>query len=135
MKVKDVCTGGRKVDTAEVPVYATVDEILASEPAERVVTVFNKGNAVRIMGNVRAKHSPTRVGKNRRFNIAYELLPSIVSEDVLDKCIGNIVELKRVMDSKEVQDAVDDYLQSQQAPAEAVDDELEEEGGEVEAVG
>ncbi len=114
---KDVCTGTprKKVGEVQVPVYENVDELVKNEDAGRILGMFNKQNAVRIMGNERAKHTMTKIGKGKRFEIAYNLLRDILTPEELGEVIGNIEKLKEVIASERVQKAVDDYIASQAA--------------------
>jgi len=112
-EVKDVRTGGKKVGVVEVPIYETVDELTATEDKSRILSMFNKQNAVRIMGNERAKHTLARVGKGKRFEIGFNLLPDIVSKEVIDAAIGDINKMKELVNTQDVQDAVDAYIEEQ----------------------
>jgi len=112
-KLTKVRTGGAVVGEVVVPIYENLDELMEKESEERILSMFNKQNSVRIAGNERAKHTLARVGKNRRFEIAYNLLWDILEPDEVKAVLGNIEKLKEVIASKRVQDAVDDYIEEQ----------------------
>lgn len=132
---KEVKTGKplKTVGTVSVPLYENLDELIGEggETAERILSVFNKGNAVRIMGNERAKHTlGTKMGKNKRFELAYELLPQVVDEETQRACVGDINKLREVCNSPEVQAAVDQFIadnSSGTAEPEAVTEEVPQE--------
>lgn len=110
--VRQVRTGkpSKVVGEVEVPVYETTDELLENEDVSRVLSMFNKQNAVRIMGNERAKHTLARVGKGKRFEIGYNLLWQTLTPEEANECVGNIEKLKEVMASDVMQKAIDDFL-------------------------
>ncbi len=87
----------------DVPVYDNVQEIVDSEPDERIIAVFNNGNHVRLMGNERAKHSGVRTGKKLRNRIAFETL----TIDEIMSCQGDGVKLEQLLDSPEIQARID----------------------------
>lgn len=126
-ETKKVRTGGNVVGEVEVPTYENLDELIEKEDESRILSCFNNGNAVRIMGNERAKHTLSRIGKTKRFEIGYELL----TEDEQKEIIGSIDKLKEVINRDEVQKRIDDYLAEQAGgtdeAASAEADEEEEE--------
>ncbi len=116
--VRTVRTGGKVVGETTVPVYETLDELVAAENEKSILNMFNKANAVRIMGNERAKHSLARIGKNKRFEIAYNLLWDILTPEEAKEVLGNIEKLKEVCASDRVQEAVDAYIEEKESERE-----------------
>ena len=114
--LKQVKTKNKVVAEVNVPVYETVEEIINSESAERIIAVFNNGNHVRIMGNERAKYSGTKTGKKLRRKMAFN-------------CLTTDELMARAQDS----DALEAFLNSPEIQA-RVDAQIAAEGGEVEAV-
>ena len=114
-EVKKVRTGGSVVGEATVPVYETVDELVETEDPARILSMFNKQNAVRIMGNERAKHTLARIGKGKRFEIGYNLLWTVLDPEEANECIGNMEKLKETMASEKMQTAIDEFLEEQAA--------------------
>lgn len=108
--VRKVRTGGAVVGEVTVPVYENVEELVEKEDAARILSMFNKQNCVRIMGNERAKHTLARVGKGKRFEIGYNLLWQTLTPEEANECIGNIEKLKEVMASGKMQTAIDEFL-------------------------
>ena len=104
--MKKIRTKGKVVSEIMVPVYATVDEIVGSEPAERIVAVFNNGNHVRLMGNERAKFSGTKTGKKKRNQLAFNCLTT----DELMSVAQDADKLAQLLESPEVQARVDAAL-------------------------
>ena len=104
--MKKIRTKGKVVSEITVPVYATVDEIVGSEPAERIVAVFNNGNHVRLMGNERAKFSGTKTGKKKRNQLAFNCLMT----DELMSVAQDSDKLAELLESPEVQARVDAAL-------------------------
>ena len=104
--MKKIRTKGKVVSEIMVPIYATVDEIVGSEPAERIVAVFNNGNHVRLMGNERAKFSGTNTGKKKRNQLAFNCLTT----DELMSVAQNADLLAQLLESPEVQARVDAAL-------------------------
>ena len=119
---KKVRHKGKVVSEVNVPVYDTVDEILNSEPSERIVAVFNNGNHVRIMGNERAKFSGTKTGKKKRLQLAFNCL----SVDELMSCAQDSGKLNQLLESDEVQARVDAMLAESGETVEEADAEEEE---------
>lgn len=94
------------VGEVTVPVYETLSELTENEIEERILSMFNKQNAVRIMGNERAKHAIGRAGKKKRMGIAFNLLDS----EELATVAGDFDALQGLLESKDVQARVDEYL-------------------------
>jgi len=117
--VKDVKTGGNVVGSVEVPVYENLAELTEKEDESRILSMFNKQNAVRIMENERAKHTLARVGKGKRFEIGFNLLPDVVEKEVIDAAIGNIDAMKELVNSQPVQDAIDAFIEEQKGTTSA----------------
>jgi hypothetical protein len=103
---KKVRTKGKVVSEITVPVYATVEEIVSSEPAERIVAVFNNGNHVRLMGNERAKFGGAKTGKKKRMQMAFNL----ITTDELMSVSNDMAALEALLMSDEVQSRVDAKL-------------------------
>ncbi|KKL68760.1 hypothetical protein LCGC14_2121780 [marine sediment metagenome] len=124
-ETKDVKTGKplKTVGQVDVPIYESTDELIASEDEERILTMFNNANRVRIMGNERAKHQLKSVGKNKRFELGYELL----TDDELRECVSSIETLKAKINSQELQDRIDAYIaeNDDSVPEEATEEETE----------
>ena len=118
---KPVSTGKPRkvVGEVDIPVYDTIDELIENEDEAIILSLFNQQNAVRLMGNERAKHTMGRIGKGRRFEIAYNLLRDVVSEEEFMEAIGNIETLKSLIASDKVQLAVDEYIAGEQAKVDA----------------
>lgn len=104
--MKKVRTKGKVVSEIMVPIYATVDEIVGSEPAERIIAVFNNGNHVRLMGNERMKFSSTKTGKKKRNQLAFNCLTT----DELMSVAQDADKLAQLLESPEVQARVDAAL-------------------------
>lgn len=122
---KNVRTGGKVVGTVDCPEYENITELLETESEERVLGMFNKANVIRIQGNERAKHQTKKAGKGARFDIGYNLLWDVYSEDEIKNIISNVENLKEAINSKKMQDAIDEYLASQQADVDAAADNVE----------
>lgn len=116
-ETRKVRTGGNVVGEVEVPVYENIDELIAAEDEATILSQFNKANAVRLQGNERAKHTLARVGKGKRFEIGFNLLPTVLDKAVIEGAIGNIDAMKKLVASDEVQIAVDAYIEEQKQPA------------------
>ncbi len=108
--VLKVRTGGKIVAEVTVPVYENVEELMAAEDSARILSMFNKQNAVRIAANERVKHTLTRVGKGRRFEIGFNLLWDILTPEEAKEVIGNMDKLKEVIASEKMQAAIDTYI-------------------------
>ena len=119
---KKVRTGGKVVGEVGIPVYDTVDELIGAEEESRIIAMFNNGNAVRIMGNERAKHTMAKVGKQRRFEIGYNLLREVFESEELGDIIGNIEKLKGAIASEKMQTAIDAYIADQKAEVESTEE-------------
>ena len=117
----DVKTGKplKVVGKVSIPVYENVDELVEAESADRILIMFNNANKVRIMGNERAKHQVGKMGKNKRFEIGFELLFNSNVEGLEDieavraNCIGSYDVLQETIQSGPVQKAIDDYIDEQ----------------------
>ena len=118
---KKVRTKGKVVSEIDLPVYESVDEIMGSEPADRIVAVFNNGNHVRLMGNERAKFSGTRTGKKKRLRLAFNCLTT----EELMQVAGDDAKFEALLESDEIQARVDAKLQEMGA---VDDDDGDDEG-------
>ncbi len=105
-ETKKVRHKSQVVCEVDVPIYESVDEIINSEPPERIVSVFNNGNHVRIMGNERAKFSGTRTGKKKRTQMAFNTL----TVEELMACAQDSAALEKLLESEEIQARVDAQL-------------------------
>jgi len=90
---------GRHVGDVDVPVYETVDELIAAESEQTILNMFNKQNAIRLQANERAKHTEGRMGKQKRRELAFNLL----SADEIAQFSGNMAGLQEYLDSEEMQ--------------------------------
>jgi len=105
-EMKKVRTGGNIVSEIEVPIYENVDEIAENEDAGRILAMFNNANVIRLMGNERAKFQPQRAGKQRRFELGYNVLTA----DEAMSVTGDIQALKELIESDEIQERIDAKL-------------------------
>ncbi len=120
---KNVRTGGKVVGTVDCPEYENITELLEAETEERVLGMFNKANVIRIQGNERAKHQTKKAGKNARWDVGYNLLWDVYSEEEIKEIISNVENLKEAIASKKMQTAIDEYLDNQDA--ETTDENVE----------
>ena len=105
---KIVKTGrpAKEVGVVDVPIYDTIDELIENETEEKILACFNQQNCIRIMGNERAKHTPGRVGKSVRMNVAF----SVLTIEELTSVAGDPIALKTLLLSAEIQARVDAKL-------------------------
>ena len=118
--IKKVRHKQKIVAEVTVPLYENVQEIIDSEPPERIVAVFNNGNHVRIMGNERSKFSTSATSKKVRTKIAFELL----STEELMAVAQDADALQAKLESDEMQARVNAYIAEQatnEPPDEPVD--------------
>ncbi len=106
-ETRKVRHAGEVVDEVSVPVYETVDELVNAETEERVLAMFNKQNAVRIMGNVRAQHTPSRMGKGKMWDLAFNML----SPEEAASFAGNVEGLREFLESDEIAERVKKSLE------------------------
>jgi hypothetical protein len=97
---------GKVVEVISIPVFESMDEIMANNPKELVIAMFNRGNTVRLQGITRNKYS-TRTGKEKRRAIAFNLLTT----DELIRFAGKHEELTAFIDSAEMSARVDNYIE------------------------
>ena len=105
-EVRKVVHKGSVVGEVTVPVYESMEELMEKESEERILSMFNKQNCVRIAGNERAKHTEGRTGKKKRAQIAFNLLTS----EELTAVTRDYDALQELLESDEVQARVDEYL-------------------------
>ena len=98
-EVKDVRTAGKIVAQVEVPVYETIDELIAEVDSARILAMFNKQNCIRIQGNERAKFQPKRMGKVALLDAAFNNLTA----EECNNFAGNAVGLRAFLESDEIQ--------------------------------
>lgn len=103
---KKVMHKGQHVGDVDVPVYETIDELLASEENSRILSMFNKQNRIRIMGNERVKHTGERAGKKKRARIAF----SVLTDEELASVARDYSALEILLNSEDVQARVDEQL-------------------------
>ncbi len=107
--VKKVRHAGEVVGEATIPVYETITELVESESDERILNMFNKQNCVRIMGNERAKHTPTKMGKGKRWDLAFNTL----TPEEAASFAGNVEGLKEFLEGDEIAARVDALIQEE----------------------
>ncbi len=108
-ETKKVRHGGKVVDTASIPVYENINELVESESDERILSMFNKANCVRLMGNIRAQHTPTRVGKGKMFDLAFN---SLTPEEAASFA-GDVEGLREFLESDEVAERVQEIIKDE----------------------
>ncbi len=101
-ETKKVRHGGKVVDSADIPVYENITELVESETDERILNMFNKANCVRIMGNARAKHTEARVGKGKMFDLAFNTLTA----EEASSFAGKVEALREFLESDEIAERV-----------------------------
>lgn len=112
-KESKVRTGGEVVDTIQIPIYETMDELQEHEEADRILACFNHGNAIRLQGNARAKFAVKPLTKIGRLELTFDMLQSGELEDVLDSetiesAKGDFMMIKKLAEENdEVKAAVD----------------------------
>ena len=123
----DVKTGKplKVVGSVTVPIYENVDELVAAEPPALILSMFNNANKVRIMGNERQKHQKGKMGKNKRRELGFELLPEVLGEDAFLDLVrqANYEKMQAAIDSVEVQLAIDEHLKDDEGEVEETDEE------------
>jgi len=111
--MKKVRHKGKVVSEIEVPIYESLEELADDMEETKILSIFNNGNHIRLMGNERAKFSTTTTGKKARMKIAFELL----STDELMAVAQNADALNEKLMSDEMQQRVDEHLKaSSEAP-------------------
>ncbi len=100
---KDVKLDSVVVDTVNIPVYATVNDLIASEDDTRILSCFNNGNKIRIMGNARAKHvvKPLSQAKKMWAGVA------ALTIEELQSVAGNEDAMKELALSDDVQSRIE----------------------------
>jgi hypothetical protein len=108
MKAKkvQVRTKGKVVSEIEVPVYATLDEIMEAENATKIVKMFNKANIIELQNEERNKYSGTKAGKLKRRRAAFNLLKAAE----IAQFEGDMDKLIEYLESAEMQNRADEEL-------------------------
>jgi hypothetical protein len=103
-----VCHKAKKVGEVDVPVYESMEELIAGETQESILAMFNKANKIRIQGNERAKHAEGRTGKTKLRTLAFNLLTS----DEVAKFAGDFAALQAFLDGADMQARVKEYIET-----------------------
>jgi len=127
-KVRTKVGGETKVvSEISVPIYESVEELINSESEERIVSVFNKGNHIRIMGNERIKFSEGKKSVKALRNAAFNLLTT----EELMSVAQDAAKLEALLDSAVIQKRVQDQLSNvETTDNETTDNETTDEYGE-----
>ncbi len=105
-ELKKVRHAGEVVGTVDIPVYGNMEELVDNETDERILNMFNKQNAVRIMGNERAKHTPTVMGKGKLWDMAFNTL----TPEEAASYAGKVDELKEFLEGDVIAERVKKLL-------------------------
>lgn len=124
---KDVKLKGEVVEKVDIPVLETEEDLQAFLDEKGIGVILKLLNAQRstnICNDTRAKHRESVPGKGKRYNTAFNVLPTVVFEDgetgleKLQKCcqLPEENDRKKAMDelllTAEVQAAVDKKLEA-----------------------
>jgi len=71
---KDVEHKKKVVGTVDCPVYENLNEAVEHEGEDKVLSLFNKQNHIRIQAAERQKHALGRTSNQKRFNVGFNLL-------------------------------------------------------------
>lgn len=120
-----VKTKGVVVEELIIDQYDSIDELLASETAEEIVSYFNAMKKTNVMNAARQKHQPSKAGKVKRmelgFQVAFDLFQDELAEAVAQgKASGNPNAAKDFVMSSKVQAEVDKLIGI--APSEEADE-------------
>ncbi len=99
------------VGTVTIPIYQTVEELAENVDSKHILDMFNKGNTIDVMNKERNKHKPAAAGKQKRMWIGMSLLTT----EQFQSTGGDADKIKQLIESDEVQQAIDDYLEAQEA--------------------
>jgi len=99
------------VGSVTVPLYETIADLSENEEPEHILDMFNKGNTIFIMNKERNKHKPATAGKQKRLYVGMSLLTT----EEFQGTGGDQNKLKELLESDEVQQRIDEYLEAQEA--------------------
>lgn len=99
------------VGTVSIPIYEDVIDLSENESPENILAQFNKGNIITIMGNERNKHKPATAGKQKRAYIGL----SLITTEEFQATGGNPDKIKAFVESDEIQNRIEEFLDSQEA--------------------
>ena len=120
VETKNVRYDRKIVGQVDVPVYENLEELTGAEEADYIVSQFNKGNTITLMGIERNKHKPKTLGKQKRIWIALNLL----TEEELMSVRGDEDALQALVMSDKIQARVDAKIAEEGGDADE-DDESE----------
>ena len=113
---KSVKLKGVEVAALDVPQYETVDELINGEQKldeALILSLINRQIVTDACNTERAKHREGTPGKKKRNELAFNLLPTVefddgeTWQDKLIACGGDATKLDALINSDEVQAAVD----------------------------
>ena len=99
------------VGSVTIPIYETIADLSENEEPSHILDMFNKGNTIFIMNKERNKHKPATAGKQKRLYIAMSLLTT----EEFQSTGGDQEKLQELINSDEVQNRVDEFLEEQEA--------------------
>ena len=105
-KTVPVSHKGNKVADINVPVYENVDELMAAESVEKILSMFNKANIIRMQANERSKHTEGKMGKMKTRGLAFKLL----TPDEISQFAGDFAALNTFLDSEDMANRVKESL-------------------------
>lgn len=122
---KDVKLKGEVVETVECPVYETIEELIELDPA-LLLGLVNRQTATDLANAARAKYREAVPGKGKKYNMAFNLLPTITFSDG-STGLQKLNECATLEDASKRKEALDKLLMSAEVQAE-VEKALSERG-------
>lgn len=97
---------GQIVDTIDIPIYETIEELQADVANDVIVDKFNKMNKIDLQAAARAPYSEKKVGKGRRMAVGFDLLTT----EEIQQFVGNHAGLTKFMESPEMEARINEKL-------------------------
>ena len=113
---KKVKLKGVVVEELEIPQYESVAEAQENVEEKLLLALINRQIATDMANAARGKYREGEPGKKKRYELSFNLLPTVTFEDGssgIDKlvaCAGDKVALDALLNTPEVQAAVDAKL-------------------------
>jgi len=115
-EVAEVKLKGKVVDVVDIPIYENVDELAAAMKEEEILALINRQIRTDLCNKKRGEHRESAPGKTKRYNMAFNVLPSVEFNDGKNG-LQKLQEVASIPEEAKRKEALDALLASPEVQA------------------
>lgn len=105
-----VRTGGKVVEVFEVDLFDSIDELMATAEPKKILDYYNRQHTENERNLVRAKHQPSKAGKQRRYELGFQVAFKEFGSDLQEVMQKGEEAVREFILSDRVQERVTEML-------------------------